>query len=360
MEKITRYLLATLKASADDDEATKQEATASLEDALASALMMRGNSLYSLGQLREALTAHDEAIAQLQPLAESVKATFNDLASAYVNKGNALAGLGRLSEAVAEYDKAIGIREPLVAGGREELANDLAAAYVNKGEALRRLGRFGEAIAGYNRAIGIYEPLVAGGREELANDLAVAYMNKGIALANLGRLVQAVAELDKAIGIYEPLVAGGREELADELAKARANKARALEQDQKWDEALAYYQQAIEAWEMCVAQLGLFHLMPNLLKCLRLRVKLWLKLERWTETAADTFAALSLCIPYVEDEQIPDGLKQAARGEIGGIIAALRQLSPEQRAQLYAADGEAEETLRQVDRRLEKAVNRKP
>ncbi len=54
VEKLARYLLATLKESAGDDEAAKQDATASLENTLASALMMRGNSLYSLGQLRGA------------------------------------------------------------------------------------------------------------------------------------------------------------------------------------------------------------------------------------------------------------------------------------------------------------------
>ncbi len=108
---------------------------------------------------------------------------------------------------------------------------------------------------------------------------------------------------------------------------------------------------------MCVAQLGLFHLMPNLLKCFRVRVNLWLKLERWAETASDTLAALSLFIPYARHEQIPDELKQAAGSEIGGILAALRQLSPEQRAQLYAAAGEPAEMLRQLveDR---KAANR--
>ncbi len=255
-EKLARYLLATLKESAGDDEAAMQDATASLEKTLASALMMRGNSLDSLGLLRESLIAHDEAIALFQPLAESGKAAFNDLAKAYMNKGNALASLGRLSEAITQYDQAI-----------------------------KRL---------------------------------------------------------------EPLVAGGRVELADDLAKARANKAVALEQEQKWDEALAYYQQAIEGWEMCVAQLGLFHLMPNLLKCFRVRVNLWLKLERWAETASDTLAALSLFIPYLQHEQIPDELKQAAGSEMGGIVAALRQLSPEQRAQLYAAAGDAAERLRQL------------
>ena len=348
VEKITRHLLETLKASAGDDEATKQDVTASLENALAAVLMMRGNSLNSLGQLREALSAHDEAIAQFQPLAESGKATFNDLAGAYVNKGIVLAKLGRLKEAVAELDKAIERLELLVAGGREELANDLADAYVNKGNVLNNLGLLSEAVAEYDKAIGIYGSLVAGGREELANDLAAVYVNKGAALRDLDRSSEAVAELDKAIGIREPLVAGGREELADDLAKARGNKANVLQQDQKWDEALSYYQQAIEAWEICVAQLGLFHLMPNLLKCFRLRVSLWLKLERWAETASDTLAALSLVIPYVEHDQIPDELKQAAGGEMGGIVADLRELSPEQRAQLYAAGGEAEEMLRRL------------
>ncbi|MGI9107190.1 MAG: hypothetical protein ACR2G4_13185 [Pyrinomonadaceae bacterium] len=254
-EKIARDLLATLKKRAGDDEAAKQVVVASLEYFLASALMMKGNSLDSLRRLREALTAYDESITLFQSLVESGKAAPNDLASAYMNKGVALRGLGRLSEAIAEFDKAISIRAPLVKDGREELADD--------------------------------------------------------------------------------------------LAKACANKAVALEQEQKWDEALDYYNRAIQAWEMCIAQLGLFQLMPNLLKCFRLRVDLWLKLERWAEAASDVIAALSRFIPYAQHEQIPDELKQAAGSEVGAIRAALRQLSPENREQFYAAAGEPGEVLRQ-------------
>ena len=88
--------------------------------------------------------------------------------------------------------------------------------------------------------------------------------------------------------------------------------------------------------------------MPNLLKCFRLRVNLWLKLERWAETASDVLAALAFFIPYAQHEQIPDELKRAAASEIGSIFAALRQLPPEHREQLYAAAGESAEILRQL------------
>ncbi|MBV9928318.1 MAG: tetratricopeptide repeat protein [Acidobacteria bacterium] len=439
-EKLVRYLLALLKEGTENDEAAKQNLTPWLEDALASTLMMKGNSLSRMGQLRGALTIYDEAIALLQPLAESGKAAFNSLAMTYMNKGNALAHMGRLGEAVAEFDKAVKIYEPLVAGGREELVNNLAMTYTNKGGALTSMGRLGEAVAEFDKAVKIYEPLVAGGREELVNSLAMTYMNKGNALTHMGRLGEAVAEFDKAVKIYEPLVAGGREELVndlantymnkgetlrrsgqvdeaiaeidkaiaireplvaggrdelandlattymnkgsalgqskrldeaivefdkaikiyepliaggreeltDDLAKALANKATALGRQQAWDEALDYYNRAIQAWVMCVTQLGLFYLMPNLLMCFRLRVGMWVKLERWAETASDALAALSLFVPYSQDEQIPGELKQAAGGEVVHIVLLLRQLSPEQRAQLYDAAGEGAEVLRQV------------
>ncbi|HJQ31376.1 MAG TPA: tetratricopeptide repeat protein [Pyrinomonadaceae bacterium] len=439
-EMVARYLLATVKERAGDDNAVKQDAMTSVEKFLASALMMRGNSLFSLGQLRGALTAHDEAIALIKPLAESGKADFNDLAAPYVNKGSVLGSLGRLSEAIIEFDKATGIRaslvangrgelakdlantylnkgeslrrlgllneavaefdkaidihEPLVAGGRGELANDLALAYTNKGAALAQsgrldkaiiefdraiaigeplaasgrgeaanalavtymnrgnalgsLGRLSEAITEFDRAIAIHEPLVAGGREELANDLATTYTNKGAVLSNMGRLDEAIAEYDKSMALYEPLVAEGREELVAELARVCSNKALVLGQQQKWDEALDYYNRSVQARERCVTQLGLFYLMPNLLKCFRLRINLLLRFERWAEIASDVAAALSLFVPYVQDEQIHDGLKHTAGGEVGGIIALLRELPPEQRAQVYAAAGKGAEGLRQL------------
>ena len=226
------------------------------------------------------------------------------------------------------------------------LENTLASALVMKGSSLDSLRRLREALSAYDEAIALFQPLIEIDKAAF-NDLAAAYMNKGNALAGLGRLSEAIAEYDKAITIREPLVEV-RPELADDLAKAFANKAIALEQQQQWDEALAYYTRALQAWELCVTQLGLFHLMPNLLRGFRLRVNLWLKLERWAETAADALAAMSFFIPYAQDERIPDELKQAAESELGAMRAAFLQLSPDNREQLYAAAGEYAESLRQL------------
>ncbi len=199
----------------------------------------KANEFYTHGYLELAVNLHEttEIIfkhrkKEFDELPFELKETFrdesvqadNDLASAYVNKGNALYSLGKLNEAIAEYDKAILIRKDLVDSGRLELSNDLAMAYVNKGVSLRNLGKLNEAIAEYDKAILILKGLVESGRLELSNALAIAYMNKGNALDSLGKLNEAIEHYGDAINLWEETLQHGEIQNLPNIAIALGNR----------------------------------------------------------------------------------------------------------------------------------------
>jgi tetratricopeptide (TPR) repeat protein len=212
---------------------------------LAGALMNRGNALWSLGRLDEAVASYDEVIglrrALLAALGEQAPPGMrNDLATALMNRGNALWSLGRLDEALASYDEAIGLWRALLAALGEqappEMRNDLAGALMNRGVALSSLGRLDEAVASYDEAIGLWRALLAALGEQappgMRNDLAKALMNRGNALSSLGRLDEAVAAYDEAIGLWRALLAALGEqappEMRNDLAGALMNRGLAL------------------------------------------------------------------------------------------------------------------------------------
>jgi tetratricopeptide (TPR) repeat protein len=233
------------------------EGRVELGNYLAMALMNKGNALWALGRLEEAIDCHDEVIGIYRRLVEVEGRVelANDLAGALMNKGTALSDLGHLSEAIDCYDEAIGIFKRLIeVEGRVELENDLARALMNKGNALSDLGRHEEAIDYYDEAIEIYRRLVeVEGRVELENDLARALVNKGNALSDLGRLSEAIDCYDEAIRIRRRLVeVEGRVELANYLAKALMNKGNALSALGHHNEAIDCYNEAIEIYRRLV------------------------------------------------------------------------------------------------------------
>jgi tetratricopeptide (TPR) repeat protein len=238
------------------------------------------------------------------------------------------------------------IYRSLVSSGREELANDLAAALMNKGVALDSLGRLPEAIACYDEAIATYKRLVAEGRDELANDLAAALMNKGVALDSLGRLPEAIACYDEAIKIRRQLVAEGRDELANDLAMALANKANLFVGKGEQEAALAHYAEAIGLWEKCVIEHDppMLHLLPSLLKAIRLRLSLLLTLRRWADVVSQVLRAFSLAASLTAADELPE----AAGRELGATIGMLRELSAGDRAEIYVALGDEAEWLKQL------------
>jgi tetratricopeptide (TPR) repeat protein len=312
---------------------------------LAMALMNKGVSLYLLGQLDESMTCLNRAIETFRKAAkENGVESANNLAMALMNTGNVLCQLKRLDDAIAYYDEAIAIRSHLIVEGQAWLASDLAMTLVCKGNAFGLLEQPSQAVTCYDRAIETYENLITAGRAELASSLATTWGNKGIALKTLGRLSEANTCYDKAISALSQLVENGRSELANELAMIRINKANLLLGNSQREESFAQYSEAIRLWETCVCDQGMLHLLPLLLKAIRLRLSLLLALRQWADVARDVLRAFSLAGPLITAGALPG----AAEYELGALIHMLRELSADDRAELYAAMGDGAEWLKRM------------
>ncbi|HYM18085.1 MAG TPA: tetratricopeptide repeat protein [Micropepsaceae bacterium] len=101
-------------------------------DGAAEALCDKGNSLLSLGRLKEAIAAYDSHLAVHPRSAE-----------AWHNRGVALARLKRCDDAVASFSKAI------------EIAPAVADGWRGRGSAYLELERFEEAASDYERALAL-------------------------------------------------------------------------------------------------------------------------------------------------------------------------------------------------------------
>jgi tetratricopeptide (TPR) repeat protein len=166
----------------------------------ASAWLTYGAVLGNLGELEDALAAHDQAIA-LDP----------GNSRAHNNRGVALGRLGRHADALAAHDQAIAL----------DPGN--ARAHISRGNALLRLGRPADALVAYDRAL-VLDPgnsvtcqvrgsalrLLGRPADALAafdqaltldNGNAGAYQGRGIALRDMGRPAEALAAYDQAIAL---------------------------------------------------------------------------------------------------------------------------------------------------------------
>lgn len=168
--------------------------------ARADALYQRGNELYRLGRMSEALASLDAAL-NLQPKHpgallsrgatqfqlqhfEAALQSFDRLlalqpksAAALYNRGIALFALQRWSEALDSYDRA------------RVLKPDYADAWVNRGLTLQKLQRHEEALASFNQTL-VHQPR----HVEALN-------NRGTALQSMNRHAEALASFDQAIAL---------------------------------------------------------------------------------------------------------------------------------------------------------------
>ncbi|MBN1324512.1 MAG: PKD domain-containing protein, partial [Methanotrichaceae archaeon] len=154
-------------------EPTQHPAPTGLQPDISSSeeeLMVKGATLYAMGQYEEALQAFDEAL-WINP--------YN--IDAWTDKGVALSELGRYEEALQAYGEALKINPDYAAN-----------TWLNKGGTLIALGRYDEAVEACDMAIRIYP------------DYGEAWFNKGVALYNMGRIDEAVEAADEAIRI-DPL-----------------------------------------------------------------------------------------------------------------------------------------------------------
>jgi predicted TPR repeat methyltransferase len=230
------------------------------------ALYKRGNELYRLGRMTEALASLDAALAlwpahpgallsrgaaqcQLGYFEAALK-TFDRLLAlqprsvdALYNRGVALFALQRWPEALASYDRALALQP------------QRAAARLNRGMTLQKLGQPIDALASIDQALAI-QP-----------DYVEALNNRGIALQSLDRQNEALASFDRALALrpddIETLCNRGNtlealDRPADALrdfdralalrpgfADAWSNRSTALRRLDRWPEALASVDRAL-------------------------------------------------------------------------------------------------------------------
>ena len=186
------------------------------------ALRRRAEALGTLGQMSQALAAHDAAVSIAERAVATEPADLvrrNDLAGAFMNRGNAkqsAPGHGP-GAAIADYDRAIEIMQALRDALGEDWPvpwrNDLANAFMNRGYAKRSAPGHGPgaAIADYDRAIEIRQALRDALGEDWPvpwrNDLASAFMNRGVAKRSAPGHGPgaAIADYDRAIPLWEAL-----------------------------------------------------------------------------------------------------------------------------------------------------------
>ena len=126
----------------------------------------RGNALFNLGRLEEAIASYDQAL-KIKP----------DDHEAWNNRGIALRNLGRLEEAITSYENALKFKP------------DLHEAWYNRGFVLLNLGRLEEAITSYDNAL------------KLKPDDANAYYNKACAYALQENILLALDNLKQSMNL---------------------------------------------------------------------------------------------------------------------------------------------------------------
>jgi tetratricopeptide (TPR) repeat protein len=299
---------------------------------LARALDTLGASLRDLREPAQAVATHREAIGIFRGLVQAGRReAASDLARGLINLGNALADQGE-PEAAAVYREAIGIYRGLVEAGRRELANELARALNNLGAALVARGEPAEAVAAYREAVGIRRRLVQAGRTELASDLARTLNELGVALAARGEPAEAAEACREAVAIYRGLVQAGRWELSHHLALALLNDGLVRDRLGQAQEALVCFNEAIKHRQRLVSG-GLTHLLPLLIKGLRIRCGFLGRQRDWVSAAQDVRLAFGHIVPFLRQGTAPEPLRR----EFDEFVSALRQLSTEDRAQLASA-----------------------
>jgi tetratricopeptide (TPR) repeat protein len=142
-----------------------------------------------------------------------------------MNKGVALDSLGQLAEALTCYDDAIAIYRQLVEDeGRRELAYGLATALMNQGSAQEQLEQWQDAVDSFNEGIGWRERLVQSGMEHLTPSLIKGLRIRFDLHRQLAVWEAAAADVVKALTYATPFLQSGSSPtpLAEELTGFRA------------------------------------------------------------------------------------------------------------------------------------------
>lgn len=324
-----------------------EEGHTGLEADWVEAIMQVGAALAGSGYPTAAIEYLDAAMGEYQRLVEEQGRTevADELAQAFMHKGRALMSLGQWQEAENLFDNAIKSLQCLVEEeGRNEFADELAEALMRKGTALAKRRRLMEAHGCYRRASSGYARLVEEeGRRELVADEWAVWVHWGEALMEGGRLREAEAVFRDAVDVYRQLVEEERRtEFADELAEVLKNKALVYGRLELWEDALRSYDEAISWLDACYSRVGMFQVVPDLLRTRRYRAMALVDQQQWDAAAKDIKDIQSDWVQVLEMESPPELWAR----ELEAWREQLRELSDAQWSSLQPALGDAAEEVR--------------
>ena len=127
---------------------------------------------------------------------------------------------------------------------------------------------------------------------------------------------------------------------------AYMNKGVVLEAQRDFEAAIACYEKSVSNRMLCVDDLNMYWIVPDLLKGLRYRAMTLFAMERWRAAASNIEEYLSRFAAYLANDSVDDSLKKSAQGEVAELISLVRDLTPEQRGLLYAELGDDSEALK--------------
>ncbi len=192
----------------------------------------RGNVLYRLGRILEAIDSYDRAIviepnfsqahlARAKLLVDLCRFTDAlvgvdkllaiepNLAEAWLGRGNIVLALKRYDDALAACERALALKP------------GLAEAWVGRGNAFKELRQYDEALVAYEKALG------------LNFQLAGAWHGRGNVFYELGRYQDAIAAYDKALA------------LSSDLAKSWLGRGKVFRKLKLYQDALAAFDRAL-------------------------------------------------------------------------------------------------------------------
>jgi eukaryotic-like serine/threonine-protein kinase len=174
---------------------------------------------YDLGQLtneigdkRDALRSHREALAIRQGLA-AANPTANqfqsDLASSQFDIGVLLKDTGSQAEALKVFESALAVQQKLADANPtdNQFQSRLATTHGNIGVVLKNTGRMDEAMKAYKSALEIQQRLADANPtvNQFQSDLSASHGNIGNLLHNSGMLTEALKAFESALAIQQRL-----------------------------------------------------------------------------------------------------------------------------------------------------------
>ncbi len=252
-KRLLKEPLAFFKNLRDRLEADKDTRPESL-NRLARASFELGTLTGEIGDKRDALIAHQEALAIFEKLADAnptVTEFQSRLAANQDSIGRLLYDTGKPAEALKAHGSALAIRQRLADENPSdtEFQRSLALSHHNIGILLRNARKLAEAMKAHERALAIYQKLADGNPTvaDFRNCLAASQNDIGVLLRDAGKRAEAMKAIESALAIRWKLADANPTvtEFQNSLAASHLNIGSLLSTAGNRAEALKSYERAL-------------------------------------------------------------------------------------------------------------------